>query len=168
MTFCQRRHFYRIIGDKCGLYVPAFATLAENLVDQFAFAHRGVDLDTEFAAYSAQGIFVHAGDVETGVFLDCLSHSDTRERSFEAYSVVADAYVGGAVYVKTYFFEHAFGESHHPVVVLVGHVNLHASELGVVGAVHAFVAEVLGELVNAVEASDNQALQIKLVGNTQV
>ena len=36
------------------------------------------------------------------------------------------------------------------------------------GLVHALVAEVLGELVDAGEASDDQSLEVELVGDTQV
>jgi hypothetical protein len=37
-----------------------------------------------------------------------------------------------------------------------------------VRAVDAFIAEVPGELVNAIEAADDQALQIQFVGNAEI
>ena len=60
------------------------------------------------------------------------------------------------------------GGLHHPVVVLVGDVQLHDGELGVVRPVHPFVAEVSAELVHPVEPAHDQPLQVKLVGNPQV
>jgi len=57
-------------------------------------------------------------------------------------------------------FEHLLDELHHPDVILVGDVYLHDCELGIVRAVHALVAEVLAELVYAVEPSDDQLLEV--------
>ena len=65
-------------------------------------------------------------------------------------------------------FEHLFDELHHPDVVLVSDVDLHHRELGVVRTVHPFVAEVLAELVHAVETSYDQAFEIQFVGDAQV
>ena len=45
-------------------------------------------------------------------------------------------------------------------VILVGDVYFHDRELGIVRAVHALVAEVLAELVYAVEPSDDQLLEV--------
>jgi len=60
------------------------------------------------------------------------------------------------------------GEIHHPVVVLVGDINLHGGELWVVCPVHAFVTEVLGKLVHAFKTAYDEALQVELIGNAQV
>ena len=79
-----------------------------------------------------------------------------------------DGDVGPAVDGHGHFLEEVLHELHHPDVVLVGHVNLHAGELGVVGLVHTLVAEVLGKLVDAGEASDDESLEVELVGDTQV
>ena len=91
---------------------------------------------------------------------DGLAHCHAGERSLEVDGAVAHLDGGGAVDVEAYLFEQLLGEAHHPVVVLVGHVQLHESELGVVGAVHALVAEILADFVHAVEAADNQALEV--------
>ena len=104
MTFGERRHLDRIIGDKGGLYVMAFAFLAEYFVDDFSFAHCFVDLDPDFFANFAQLCFVHAADVDTRVFLDSVEHSDTLERSFEIDRVFTDFDLGSTVYVETDFF----------------------------------------------------------------
>ena len=64
--------------------------------------------------------------------------------------------------------EHILGEGHHPVVVLVGHVDFHGGELGVVGAVHTLVAEVAAELIHSGEATHDEALEVELVGDAEV
>src|SRR6185312_15688289 len=55
-----------------------------------------------------------------------------------------------------------FGEVHQVVVVSVGLVELEHGELGVVPGADAYVAEVAVDLVDAVEAADDEALQVKL------
>ena len=57
---------------------------------------------------------------------------------------------------------------HHPVVVLVGDVQLENREFRVVRPVHALVAEVPGEFKDAVETAHDEALQIELIGDPQV
>ena len=66
------------------------------------------------------------------------------------------------------FLQHILHEFHHPDVVLVCHVNLHASELWIVRLVHALVTEVLGELVDAVVAAYDQPLKVQLVCDSHV
>ena len=63
---------------------------------------------------------------------------------------------------------HLFGVVHHPKVVLIGHIDLKSREFRVMGAVHALVAEVARELIHALEAAHDEALQVKLVGNAEV
>ncbi len=160
MTLGKWRHLNRIVRYKCRLDVCTLALLTEDFVDEFALAHSVVYLDAEAAGGGAQLLFVHAGDVDTGVLLDSLCHSDTREGSLEADDIVAHLDLGGAVDIHTDFLQHVFGKVHHPVVVLVGHVYLHAGKLGVMGAIHTLVAEVLGELVHTLEAAYDKALEV--------
>ena len=64
--------------------------------------------------------------------------------------------------------KHLFCERHHPLIVLVRHIELHERELRVVVLVHALVAESLADFVDTFEATHDKALQIKLQGNTQI
>ena len=61
-----------------------------------------------------------------------------------------------------------FDGLHHPVVVLIGDVQLQHRELRVVRSVHALVPEVSGELENAIKPADNKPLEVQLIGNPQV
>ena len=56
----------------------------------------------------------------------------------------------------------------HVEVVRVGLVPLEHRELGVVRGVDALVAEVLADLVDALQAADDQALEVELGGDPQV
>src|SRR4051812_2729826 len=55
-----------------------------------------------------------------------------------------------------------FREVHQVVVVGVGLIELEHGELGVVPGADAFVAEVTVDLVDAVEATDDEALKVEL------
>ena len=57
---------------------------------------------------------------------------------------------------------------HDVVVVDVGLVGLEHGELGVVLEAHALVAEVAADLVDAVDAADDAALEVELDGDAQV
>ncbi len=59
-------------------------------------------------------------------------------------------------------------QEHHVLVVGVGLVGLQHGELRVVRAVHAFVPEVVPDLVDPLEATDQEALEVELVGDPQV
>ena len=90
------------------------------------------------------------------------------EGTLEADFVVAHFHGFLAQNIHHAAMDHFFSVVHHPEVVLVGHIDLKTSELGVVGAVHALVAEVARELVHALEAAHDEALQVKLVSNAEV
>ena len=63
---------------------------------------------------------------------------------------------------------HLLHHVHDVVVVDVGLVGLQHRELGVVLEAHALVAEVLADLVDAVDAADDAALEVQLGGDAQV
>ncbi len=85
----------------------------------------------------------------------------------EEFFVPADG-LGEPAGGQGHLLQHLFGEVHHPVVVLVGHVELHAGEFRVVCLVHALVAEILGEFVHPGKAAHDQALEVQLIGDSQV
>ena len=64
--------------------------------------------------------------------------------------------------------DHLLDHRHDVVVVDVGLVGLEHRELGVVLEAHALVAEVLADLVDAVDAADDAALEVQLGGDAQV
>ncbi len=168
VTLAQRRHLARIVAHEGGLYKLVFAVLSEDGVYEFAFAHRRVGLDAQTRAGLADLLLAPARNVVTRLLADGVGHRDAAERRLERYLAVADGQLRGAVGGHRHVLQHLLGELHHPLVVLVGHVYLHAGELGVVGAVHALVAEVLAELVHAVEAAHDQTLEIELAGDSHV
>ena len=164
----EGRHLDRVVGYEGGLNVCAFAELAEHLVDEFAFAHGIVDLHFELTADVANLVLGLAFEVVARFLLYSLEDWEAAEWGAEADDVAIDLTLGFAIYGYAYSLEEMLGEGHHPVVVFVLDVELHACELGVVGTVHALVAEVLANLVYAFEAAYYEPLEIKLGGDAHV
>ena len=144
------------------------ALLAEDLVDQLAFAHAVVHLNAEGGAGPAQSSFVHAVDVHASVLEDGIAHRQPAVGRREVDGVALQRGCVGAVDGLADPLEQLLDGLHHPVVILVGDVQLEDGELRIVRPVHALVAEVPGEFEDAVEAAHDEALQVKLVGDPQV
>ena len=64
--------------------------------------------------------------------------------------------------------DHFFCQIHHLLVVGVSPVEFEHGELGIMGAVDAFIAKITADLVDAFEATHQQPLEIELEGNAQV
>ncbi len=161
-------HLDWVVGDEGWLDVSAFAELAEYLVDEFAFAHGVVDFHFELTADVADLVFGLAFEVVAGLLLDSLEDRESAEWGSEADDVAIDLTFGFAVYGYANSLEEMLGEGHHPIVVFVLDVELHAGELGVVCAIHTLVAEVLADLVYSLEAAYDEPLEIELGGDTHI
>ena len=74
---------------------------------------------------------------------------------------------GGAIHLARDELDQLLGDLHQVVVVGVGLVELEHGELGVVLGADALVAEVAIDLVDAVEAADDEALEIELRRDAQ-
>ena len=61
-----------------------------------------------------------------------------------------------------------FNGLHHPVIVLVRHVQFQHREFRIVGAVHALVPEVSREFIHAFESTHDKSFEVQFVGNAQI
>ena len=61
--------------------------------------------------------------------------------------------------------EEIFGDLHEPPVVRVRHVELEQRELGIVLRGHSFVAKDARQLEDALDTTDDEALEIELGGD---
>ena len=77
-----------------------------------------------------------------------------------------DSQFSGAVYLGRNPFEELLGELHHPTVVLVGNIDLHAGEFRIVGTVHTLVAEVFTQFIYTVKTTYDQFFEVELRCNT--
>ena len=162
------RHLHGIVGDECGLDISALAELSENLVNEFALAHSVVDVHIELFAHFPNLFLRHAVEVISCLLLDSVENRKTAEWSLETDDLSVDLALWFAVYGDTYRLEQFLGERHHPVVVLILHIELHASKLWVVVAVHTLVAEVLSDFIYTLKSSHDESLEIELCGDTHI
>ena len=82
--------------------------------------------------------------------------------------MIANLHLGRTVHSYRNLLQQLLGETHHPVVVLIRYIQLHAGELWVVTAVHTLVAEITADLVHTLKTTYNQSLQVQLCRNTHI
>ena len=168
MLLGQGRHLHGIVRDERRLDVRALAVFAEDFVDEFALAHGLVRLHAQGVADGAYLVLALAAEVVARLLADGLEDGQAAVGGLETDDLAIDLDLGLAVDGGADALEQLLGERHHPLVVLVGHVELDAGKLGVVALVHALVAEVLSNLIHAVKSAYDEALEVELGGDAQV
>ena len=168
MHLGQWRHLYRIVGDEGWLEESTLAELTEEFVDQLTLTHGLIYIHALLLAECADFFLSLAVAVETGLLLDGIEDRQTAIWSLEADDVTVNLTLWLAVDSDTDCFEQLLCECHHPVVVLVLNIKLHTGELWVVVTVHTLIAEVLANLIDTLETTYDEALQIKLGSDTHV
>ena len=164
----QRTHLNRIVDDEGRLDKRTLAELPEDLVDQFTFTHRIVDLHLQFLADRTDLVLALTFQVVTRLFLDRLQDRQAAERSLEADCLTVDRALARTVHGDTDTLQQLLSEAHHPVIVFVLDIKFHTSELRVVRTVHTLVTEILTDLVYTLESTDDQSFQIQLGSDTQI
>ena len=66
------------------------------------------------------------------------------------------------------FAQHRFSQIHQVMVILVGLIELQHGELRIVPRRHAFIPEIAVDFEHFLDATDYQALQIKLRRNAKI
>ena len=161
MHLSQRAHLNRIVDDEGRLDKRTLAELPEDLVDQFTFTHRIVDLHLQFLADRTDLVLALTFQVVTRLFLDRL-----QDRQTEADCLTVDRALARTVHGDTDTLQQLLSEAHHPVIVFVLDIKFHTSELRVVRTVHTLVTEILTDLVYTLESTDDQSFQIQLGSDT--
>ena len=107
-------------------------------------------------------------EVHAAVLFHRVGHGDARKGLAEVDlgPVVGDD--GGAQDLLRHVAVEVLGQVHHAVEVGIGLVQLHQGEFGVVLRVHAFVAEDAADLIDLLQAADDQALQVQLQRDAQL
>lgn len=116
---------------------------------------------------SLRGLEIVGANFDSEVLGEFPKHWDSLPRPFEAdvdvfaFVVLDGDYLGSGNF-DDHAVEHLLGEVDEVLVVGVGPVELAGGELWVVGLVNSLVSELLAQLVDSVESSDDQLLQEKL------
>jgi hypothetical protein len=172
----ERAHDLGVLCDEGGVDALVLDELADELVEE---ARRRARLGALDAVLGAEALEDEAGllgeevrgELDVERVLDALHHGDAPEGRGEvdrdgrlgllrAVGVVGDDV--GAADGLDHAGDHVLGHAHEVVVVGVGHVELARGELGVVREVDALVAELAAQLVDAVEAADDELLEVEL------
>ena len=97
VALAEGRHVDGVVCDEGGLYQRGLALLAEDGVDQLAFAHRLVDFNVEGFAGVAQLLLVHVLHVVASLFLDEFAHRSAAEGTAEVNLMTPHVHFGSAV-----------------------------------------------------------------------
>src|SRR3954452_8504014 len=160
----ERRQLDRVVDDELRLTDVRLDVLGEQVVDELrpgpvvgleVGAVRGGDRGDERVAVAM------GEDVDPRLLEDRVAQRHTRPRRRE---VDLAAVAAG----RRHRVHHLLDAAHLVGVVRVGLVPLDHRELGVVLERHALVAEVLAELVDALEAADDEPLEVQLGRDAQV
>src|SRR4051794_18827822 len=160
----ERRQLDRVVDDELRLTDVRLDVLGEQVVDELrpgpvvgleVGAVRGGDRGDERVAVAM------GEDVDPRLLEDRVAQRHTRPRRRE---VDLAAVAAG----RRHRVHHLLDAAHLVGVVRVGLVPLDHRELGVVLERHALVAEVLAELVHALEAAHDEPLEIELGRDAQV
>ena len=123
------------------------AIFPEDGVYQLAFSHLLGNRDVEFFTNLAELCLIHACDIHACIFFDGIKYRQSAVRRLEIDFLLSDSHFGRSVQGDGDLLKHLLHELHHPDIVLVGHIDFHAGKLRIVGLVHAFIAEILRELI---------------------
>ena len=157
MFFSQRRHFYWIICDKSRLNKVALAFLSKYFIYQFSFTHCLIYIYTDGFRECSKFFFTLISDIVSCKFLDGICHRNPFVRSFPVYLVFSENSFGCSIYCFGTMLQKSFGKVHHPVVILVCHIDFHCRKFRVVGSVHTFITEVFRKLIYTIKTTDYQS-----------
>ena len=106
-------------------------------------------------------------EIHAGILLDRLDHGQALPVAHvDLLTLIGDDHAAADLLSQT--LVQLFHQIHHAVEIGKGLIQLDAGELGVVLGVHALVAEDAADLIHAVHAADDQALQRKLGRDTHI
>mmetsp|Transcript_12080 Transcript_12080/g.36647 ORF Transcript_12080/g.36647 Transcript_12080/m.36647 type:complete len:577 (+) Transcript_12080:163-1893(+) len=176
----QWAHELRVIGDEGGVDALGLDYLADEAVQQTIGGVGQLHLDLELLALLEQEearllALQVLRDLETGALLEATHQTDAvpgrgevdlDRRTVRALRVILD--LVAPRHLLDQVAEHALSHVHEVVVVGVGHVELAGGELGVVRWVDTFVAELPTDLVDALQSTHHELLQVQLGCHTHV
>ena len=102
------------------------------------------------------------------MLLNSIQDRHSGVRRLEANGVLTNSCICCTVYSHGHLFQHVLYEAHHPMVILVGHIDFHHGKFRVVGFIHTLVTEVFGKFIHPFKTTHNEALEVEFVGNPQI
>ena len=164
----QRAHLHRVVGDEGRLYVVLLALAAKYLVHQFTLTHRCIHIYVQLLAHPTQAFLVHSAYVYARMLLYGIVYAHAAVWRLKVYFRFINRGHARAIGSYCRQLQHLLRCLHHPQIVLVGHIKFQYCKLRIVCPVHTFIAEVAAELIYPLKTAYYQALQVQLIGYTQV
>ena len=161
----ERRQLDRVVVDDRRLDQPRLDEVREGMVDELRPVLVGVRVDTALRQPGAKLVGIARPEL---VALERVDESHARPRARQLDLVPAERHLGRAPHLPRDALDELLDPVHRVVVVGVRLVPLELRELRVVLEGDALVAKVLAELVDALEPSDDQSLQIQLGRDAEV
>ena len=157
-----------MIHDEGRLNHMLFAELFEEEVQDIALA-MAFFISHVVRLCSSPG-FLHRVDlveVHTGVLLHGVHHGDPGKGLAQVHfdAVIHD--LCGSQHFLGHIAEHVLGQVHHAVIIGIGLIQFHEGEFRIVAGVQALIPENTADLVDPLQAADDQALQVQLQGDAQ-
>ena len=168
-TLGQRRDVARVLGNESGLDKTRLDKITQQAVDELAPTGPG------------RGVAPHRLDRRGQRFRrrvrQIVDLRKLHNRLAQGHALPGSGQVNGLplvadgrapVQVLRQVGQHPLGEIHHVMIVPIGGVELHLGEFRVMGGIHAFIAEIAPNLIDALQPAHQQALQVQLKGDAQV
>ena len=163
------RDIHRVHGDEGGLDHLLLHLLVEALIERVApgglhLVH--IDADSLCCGDSLR-IVRDGHEVHAEVLLHGLGHGEAAEARSQGDLVALPLDIVGAEDLHRRTGEKLLEEVHHVVEVGIGLIELDGGKLRVMLGVHALIAKLPADLVHALNAADDEALEIELGGDAQ-
>src|SRR5690606_1504174 len=101
-------HLHRIIDDEGWLHIMVFAFLTEDLIDEFAFTHRIVNMNSKLAAGITKLILIHLAHINSCMLLYCIVNADAFVWCFERNVSLADSHIARTSHIDGCLFKQLF------------------------------------------------------------
>src|SRR5437588_666688 len=106
--------------------------------------------------------------VDTGIFSNGIEEPQTLpgRRQVDFCPLIRDHWC--AFDFQSNKVDHLFDQGHDVLVISKCLIAFHHGKFGIMAAINALIAEIASDLVDALKATYNQALEVEFNGNTQV
>src|SRR5699024_8549752 len=111
---------------------------------------------------------LHLIPVDSGILLHRVDHCDALKRRSEIHldPIVYD--LGGPQNFLRHIAVQILRQVHHPIIVSISLIQFHEGKLRIMSRVKSLVSEHTADLVNSLQSSYDQSLEIKLKGDTEL
>ena len=174
----QRTHDLRLLGNEGGVDNVFLQEFSDKGIEktsrrmgrralQLMLIQQGLELDINLRIIQSRKLGLH-------LLLQTLHHRNARPGGLEVNLNLRSAGLGAVLdlVIAGNFLDHVgdhlLGHVHEILIIGIGLIELTRGELRVVGEVNALIAELTANLIDTVETTNDQHLQVQLGSDTEV